>query len=175
LGSKRLIDTLKATVPAFADGAVFSVVTDNDAYMLAGNYQAASAVMKRVEVPCQHVLCLTEADKEELNVDGFKSHDVLAIDLRDAHSDLCKDFCYPPETKSYIGAAVRSSGVTIGSLCMASEKTIEELGWDDQQSQYLRQVVSVLEQQITELCSDWRTMHGRPVSLASPQPQEAHN
>lgn len=152
-----IIQVLKATVPVFAEGAVFTVVANDDAYMLTGNNAQSSCVVKRVEVPCQHVLCLTDADKDELSVDGFKSHDVLAINLRGSHNELTSDFCCPPETKSYIGAAVRSCGVTIGSLCVSSDKTIEELGWDDQQSKYLRQVVSVLEEQLVQLCIDWKT------------------
>jgi hypothetical protein len=55
---------------------------------------------------------------------------------------------------------------------MASEKTIEELGWDDQQSLHLRQVVSVLENQIAELFTDWRDIYGGPTSsLGAPPPQ----
>jgi hypothetical protein len=50
-----------------------------------------------------------------------------------------------------------SGGNPASSERIASEKTVEELGLE-----YLRQVVSVVEDQMTRLCADWNSSGGPP-------------
>jgi hypothetical protein len=158
---RTIIQVLQLTLPAFAGGASLQVVGDQDSYTITGE-NVEVPVVPRSQVPCQHVICLTDADKARLSVDGFTSHDVLAIRLRKKHKDLTKNFCYSMDTVTYIGAAIRINGVSIGSLCMASDKTIEELGWNNEKSRYLRTVAGVLEDQLTRLCVDWAVYGGIP-------------
>jgi hypothetical protein len=155
---RTILRVLAATLPTFTDSGGLQVVGNQDSYTINGDH-APLAVIPRSQVPCQHVMCLHDADKSKLFVDGLTCHDVLAINLRTRHKDLTANFCYPAETKSYVGAAIRISGVTIGSLCMASPRTIEELMWDDEKSKYLRTVASVLEEQLTRLCVQWKVQN----------------
>jgi hypothetical protein len=54
-------------------------------------------------------------------------------------------------------------GLPLDRFAWRVKKTIEEeLGWDDQQSKYLRQVVPVLEEQLVQLCTDWKITGGSP-------------
>jgi hypothetical protein len=159
---RTIVGVLQQTLPAFFEGrACLQVVGDQDAYSITGDHGPVT-VTPRSQVPCQHVMCLTGTDKSILNVDGFSRHDVLAINLRKKHKELTKNYSYPPEIVSYIGAAVRVNGVTIGSLCTASTKTIEAHGWTDEDSRYVRTVAGVLEEQLTRLCVDWKAHGGFP-------------
>jgi hypothetical protein len=127
---RTIVEVLQRSLPAFSKGGALQVGGNQDAYSLTGENKLAT-MTPRSQVSCQHVMCLTDADKSRLCVDGFMSHDVLAINLQKKHKDLTKNFCYPKGTVSYIGAAVWINGVTLGSLCMAITKMIEQLGWND--------------------------------------------
>ena len=157
---RTVVTLLRGTLPECEPFAL-QVVGDTDSYTLTGEHGRAP-VTPRSQVPCQHVMCLATSDRAKMRgaVDGYTSDNVLAINLRGRHSELTKNFCYTPQTRSYVGAAVRVSGVTVGSLCMASTKSIEELNWNQRKSAFVRKVATVLEEQITRLCVDWTLYKG---------------
>ena len=153
------------------------IVGDVDSYTLTGKHTKVPIVTPRVQVPCQHVLCLpttTSSDSVSV-VDGgggcvTTNDNVLAMNLRSSNekdyiNELTNNFCYTPDTMSYVGAAITINDVTIGSLCMASTKTLQELQWNTKKSKYLRQVATILEEQLTKLCIDYTLYNGELPSI----------
>jgi hypothetical protein len=61
----------------------------------------------------------------------------------------------------------------IGSMCVSSDNTVEELGWNDDHSRHLRKVVTFIEERITKLCADWTTDDVLPSGLAVLQQSNA--
>jgi len=157
---RTVVTLLRDTLPECEPFAM-QVVGDADSYTLTGEHSRAP-VTPRSQVPCQHVMCLATSDQAKMHgaVDGYTSDNVLAINLRGKHSELTQNFCYTPETLAYVGAAVRVSGVTVGSLCMASTKSLQDLNWNKRKSSFVRKVATVLEEQITRLCVDWTLYEG---------------
>jgi hypothetical protein len=158
---RTIVKLLKDTVPECAPFAL-QVVGDQDSYTLNGEH-ARAPVTPRSQVPCQHVVCLSKSDKAKLSggaIDGYTSADVLAINLRGKHSALTDNFCYTADTLAYVGAAIRINDVTIGSMCMASTKTLQDLRWNHRKSAFVRKVANVLEEQLTRLCVDWTLYEG---------------
>lgn len=157
---RTVVKLLRDTLPE-CEAFALQVVGDQDSYTLTGEHRKAP-VTPRSQVPCQHVMCLSTSDQAKMHgsIDGYTCDNVLAINLRGKHSELTKNFCYTTDTLSYVGAAIRISDVTIGSLCMASNKSLQELQWNKRKSAFVRKVATVLEEQLTRLCVDWTLYDG---------------